>query len=97
MGDKIKMTVEMEVTEAQALALQAMFEYWTGCGGVGASRKVGFYVDGDGDFQPKCKTSFSRKISTLTPEMSKAAVILDKDGNRVYDYDPIGWMLDRNE
>lgn len=93
-SEKLEMTVKMQVTEAQALALKAMFEYWTGCGGVGASRKVGFYLEGDGDFQPKCETSFSREIHELTPEMSKSAVIVDQNGDRLYDYDPIGWMLD---
>ena len=28
MNDRIKMTVNMDVTIPQALALQAMFEYW---------------------------------------------------------------------
>ncbi len=87
------MTVEMEVTESQALALKSMFEYWTWCGGVGSSRKVGFYVDGDGNFQPNCNISFDKEIPELTPEMKKAAIISDRDGNRVYDYDPIAWML----
>lgn len=38
MSDKIKMTVKMEATEPQALALQTMFEHWTSMGNTGMSR-----------------------------------------------------------
>ncbi len=34
--ERLKMTVEMEVTESQALALQAMFEHWRVLGGQGS-------------------------------------------------------------
>ena len=96
MSDKIKMTIEMNVTIPQALALQAMFEYWNTLGNVGCSRKVGFYVDGDGNFQPNCTIKFNTIIPTLTDEMRGKAIIKEHDDNRLYDFDPIAWLLRKN-
>jgi len=93
MNDRIKMTVEMEVTEPQALALQAMFKYWDRLASIGSSRFVGFYVDGDGNFKPKTSISYSTPIRTLTPEMEEAAVVEDEGGDRKYDFDPVAWMV----
>lgn len=93
MTEKIKLTVEMNVTIPQALALKAMFEYWNLCGSAGCSRKVAFYVDGDGDFQPKCSVYTDKELPELTDEMKKNAVVSDDNGNRVYDFDPIAWTI----
>lgn len=93
MSDKIKMKIELEVTEPQALTLQAMFEYMEQLGGMGASRYVAFYADGDGDFRPKPEITFDQPVRPLTDEMRKAAVVEDEHGHRKYDFDPIGWML----
>ena len=90
----------MEVTVPQALALQAMFEHWTRLGGIGASRMIGFYCDGDGNFQPKCKTSFNRKVPLLTEEIIKAAKVnpRDKEGfDCDFDFDGVGWLLGKDE
>jgi len=96
-NDKITMYVKMEVKPAQALALQAMFGYWNQLSGLGGSRKVGFYVDGDGDFHPNVQISFDPGIPVelpeLTPELREAAIIEDNDGDRTYDYDPVAWRL----
>lgn len=90
---KIKMTVEMDVTIPQALALQSMFSYWNQLASQGGSRKVGFYVDGDGNFNPKVKYTFSEKIPELTEKLQKVAIVDDFDGDRMYDFDTIAWML----
>ena len=89
----MKMKVEMEVTIPQALALQAMFEYWNWLGGIGSSRNVAFYCDGDGNFQPHCKVSCDTEIPELTDELRKLAVVEDVDGDRVYDFDPVAWRI----
>ncbi len=89
----MKMIIEMDVKEAQALTLQAMFEYWNRLGRVGSSRFVAFYVDGDGDFRPDCEMSFSESLPSLTPKMEIVAVVEDDNGNRKYDYDRIAWFL----
>lgn len=91
--DKLTMTVTMQVTPAQALALQAMFDYWTQLGAMGSSREVGFYCDGDGNFRPKCQYLFSAELPELTAEMRKSAIIRDNNGDRLYDYDPIAWKV----
>lgn len=93
------MTVTFEVTEAQALALQAMFEYWTEIAVLGASREVAFFVDGDGNFKPNCQFAFSRKVRELTKNLRKYAVVKDSSGDRVYDFDHIAWSIfhGRNE
>ncbi len=93
MSKKIKLTVEMDVTVAQALALKAMFGCWNSYASMGSSRRVGFYVDGDGDFHPNCKITTSEELPELTKEMEEAAVVRDIGGDRVYDYDPIAWKL----
>jgi hypothetical protein len=96
MSKRVKMKIEIDATIPQALALQAMFEYWNYLGGVGGSRQVAFYVDGDGDFKPKCKISFDGEVPELTKEMAKMAIVKDMAGDRVYDYDPIGWHLHKD-
>lgn len=95
--ERLKMTVEMEVTEPQALALQAMFKYWNYLASIGSSRFAGFYVDGDGNFKPKCKIALSEPIRELTDEMCEIAVVEDRGGNRNYDFDPIAWSLRKDE
>lgn len=96
---RIKMTVELEVTVPQALAMQAMFEYMNEMSGIGASRIVGFYADGDGNFHPKAKCSFSEEIPELTDGMKIVSAIELKqawhlgNGDLYFDYDPIAWGL----
>ena len=92
-GERLRMTVTFDVTEPQAIALEAMFNYWCQLSSMGSSRFVAFYCDGDGDFHPKCKIGFSRPIITLTDDLAKKAVIEDKNGNRKYDYDPVSWSI----
>lgn len=100
MSETIKMTVTMEVTQAQALALIAMFEYWNELSSCGGSREVAFYVDGDGNFHPHCKIECSDELESrfehLTDKIRKIAVVRDNDGDRLYDFDPVAWYL-RNE
>lgn len=95
--ERLTMTVTMQVTPAQALALQAMFDYWNQLSGLGGSREVAFYADGDGNFHPKCQYLFSEKLPELTPEMRTKAVIRDNHGDRLYDFDPVAWMLRAKE
>jgi len=57
----------------------AMLKYMEYLGGIGSSRQVTLYADGDGDFRPKFRTLFGRKLK------SDANPIKDRHGNRVYD------------
>ena len=94
---KIKMTVELEVTIPQALTLQAMFDYWNQLSGKGSSRFVAFYADGDGNFHPQAKCTFSEELPYLNAHMRHLAVVEDLDGNRKYDFDPVAWKLSEPE
>lgn len=92
--DRYKMTVTIDVTESQALAMQSMFEYMENLGNAGSSRKVAFYADGDGNFKPHPVITYDKPLAhELTDEMRKISVVEDMDGDRVYDFDPIGWKL----
>jgi len=93
MSDKIKMRVEMEVTKPQALALHAMFIYWNQLSSMGGSRHVSFFVDGDGNFHPKCDVSYNVRMPMISDEIRELAVVEDDNGNRKYDFDAIAWSL----
>jgi hypothetical protein len=90
---RIKMTVTMDVTIPQALALQAMFEYWNQLSRAGCTRHVGFFVDGDGDFHPNCDIKFSDPIPKLTNELRGLAIKMKWESGRLYDFDNIAWKL----
>lgn len=84
----------MNVTIPQALALQAMFKHWNRLSSMGSSRMISFYVDGDGDFHPRCNCLFSESIPELTDELEKLAMIQnDGNGQIIFDYDGIAYQL----
>lgn len=91
------MTVEFEVTEPQALTLQAMFEEWNYLSNIGASRHVSFFVDGDGNFHPKCKINYDQNITKLTEEMKEIAKFRTNLYFDIgYDFDKIAWYMRDN-
>jgi len=96
-NERIEMNVQMFVTKPQALALQAMFEYWNECGSIGTSRFVGFFADGDGNFQPNAKCTYKQNIQLLTDEMKVLAIHHDNDDGRMYDFDSIAWRINHPE
>lgn len=108
MSDKIKMTVEMEVTPSQALALETFFKTWNSLSVRGCSRYVGFYVDGDGNFKPKCNISYDKELPCeLNDEIESYAkvyqdTIYDKEGQiiandvHLFDFDNIGYYMLKN-
>jgi len=87
--------VTMSVTKAQAIALREMFDYWTYLGHIGASRMVGFFVDGDGDFQPECQFVSDPPLDNISDKVRQAAIKNERDGNyRNYDFDGVSCLLD---
>lgn len=100
----VKMRVEIDnLTIPQAIALDAMFRMWQSLGGMGASRHVSYFVDGDGNFRPKIKSGFYQEIDgTDFPrnpyvgydmhELHKLACIKNGD-DIVYDFDPVAWHI----
>ena len=93
-NERVEMTVKMQVTPAQGLALQAMFEHWNKMASWGTSRNISFYVDGDGNFKPNAEVTYSEEIPELTDEMRKKAAYDEKgNGDVSFDFDPIAWMM----
>lgn len=101
-NERIKMTVTMQVTVPQALTLQAMFKHWNRLASMGCSRNVGFFVDGDGNFKPKCEVTFSEPVPELTPELERKALGSEISpaedrgtpaDNVVFDFDGVAWAL----
>ena len=55
MADTKKFTIECEMKERWIPHFLGMLKKMEQLGGLGASRPVGIYADGDGDFRPKFK------------------------------------------
>ncbi len=95
-SDTIRIAVYLTATVPQALALQAMFKYWNRLSGVGGSRRVAFYVDGDGNFHPDAQfvNLSTQSLPRLTDELYEAAIVAGKEnGDYVFDFDPVAWLL----
>jgi len=98
MTDRAEMIIRIQVTEPQALAINAMFKYWTLLGNIGSSRKVVFYVDGDGDFQPNAKIDLPDGCRKLTPDLESMAVVGGaSSGNLIFDFDSISAQLHQGD
>jgi len=70
-------TIECSMEERWIPHFLAMLKYMQQLGGLGSSRNVTLYSDGDGDFRPKFQWD------TSLPSDGKP--IEDKDGDRTYD------------
>lgn len=90
--EKIKLTIEMDVTPAQAISFREMFLYCNKLSKIGSSRRICFYADGDGNFHPNCKISTSADLPELTPEALEK-VRIDTYGNHYYDSDFVSTLL----
>ena len=89
-GARITLDVSFpDVTIPQAAALRAMFEQMRILGGMGGSRWVCFYSDGDGDFRPKPIYTVSGHTE-IVEEWSEGAGNWEFDEYRI-DFDGIAW------
>jgi hypothetical protein len=77
----MKFTVTCEMKDRWVPHFLAMLKYMEQLGGLGGSRLVSFYADGDGDFRPKFK--FRRPWLKPLPKPAKPRK--DEKGNRTYD------------
>jgi hypothetical protein len=73
----MKFVIHCEMKDRWVPHFLAMLKYMERLGGIGSSREVSFYADGDGDFRPKFK--WSEHLP------SDAKPVKDKDGDRFYD------------
>jgi hypothetical protein len=78
----MKFTIEVEMAPRWVPHFITMLKYMQYLGGVGSSRNVTFFADGDGDFRPKFK--FKRSWFRSVPVASVKPVI-DTNGHRKYD------------
>lgn len=81
-------TVNMKVTECQAVALNEFFRQWNSLSSCGGSRFVAFYVDGDGIFHPKCEVNSEWNLEQWKEEAKHAYVDSYNDIIR-YDSDAV--------
>ena len=73
----ITFTIECTMRERWVPHFLSMLKYMQQLGGLGGSRTVSFYSDGDGDFRPKFKWN-EELPSDAKPKK-------DVDGDRTYD------------
>lgn len=73
----MKFTIEAEMKDRWVPHFLSMLKYMQQLGGLGSSRTVAIYADGDGDFRPKFK--WDDALS------SDAKPIKDDKGDRIYD------------
>ena len=52
-GDTVRFTIRVSMRKRWIPQFLGMLKYMERLGGVGASRKLTFYSDGDGDFRPR--------------------------------------------
>jgi hypothetical protein len=103
MSEKLDMTVTFRnVTRAQAIALEAMFNFWQSLGRAGSSRMVSFFADGDGNFRPTVDVAFGADPYPTTSEeereaLRRAAFITNgEESNELsipLDFDAVAWKL----
>lgn len=73
----MKFTIECEMPDRWVPHFLAMLKYMQQLGGLGGSREVGIFADGDGDFQPKFQ--WDKELP------SEAKPARDDNGDRMYD------------
>ncbi len=73
----MKFTIECEMKDRWVPHFLGMLKYMEQLGGLGGSREVSLYSDGDGDFRPKFK--WGEEL----PKVAKP--VQDSNGDRLYD------------
>jgi len=82
-SENVTFTLECTMKERWVPHFLSMLAYMEQLGGLGGSRKVALYSDGDGDFRPKFKVGGSNGISIRNIKVVEPKV--DNDGDRLYD------------
>ncbi len=68
MPERTEVTITMTVTPAQAVAIEDLLAQMNYLAGVGSSRWVAFFADGDGNFRPKATINGRKpEFTTLVP------------------------------
>ena len=77
------------LTEAQAIAIEDMFQTWVSLGSAGFSRWTCFFADGDGNFRPKITVNGNPPVATTLLRDDQK---WQGDEYRI-DLDTIAWLL----
>lgn len=89
-SEDVTFTIECTMKERWVPHFLSMLRYMWQLGGLGSSRKVGIYSDGDGDFRPKFKVG-GLHIGNLHiggKPIKHVEIIepkIDNGGDRLYD------------
>lgn len=68
-------TIKVRMNERWIPHFMSMLKYMEYCGKIGSSKEVGFYSDGDGDFNPEFDTDIEWEIKE--PVRGKENVLYD--------------------
>ena len=79
-SEDVTFTLECTMKKRWVSTFLSMLAYMEQLGGLGGSRKVALYSDGDGDFRPKFKITISNSI-----DIRRVPPKVDNDGDRLYD------------
>lgn len=79
----MKFTIKCDIPDRWVPHFIAMLKYMQYCGSIGRSRRITFYADGDGDYQPKFEYRRGLFGKTKLPEPAKPSK--EKDGDHYYD------------
>lgn len=91
-----KIKIEMQVTEAQALAINAMIKQWNLLGSIGKSQYVAFFADGDGNFHPDAKVESEWDLEK-NKDLEIFSIEKREKGVTYMDYDPVAEMISHRE
>jgi len=75
--EEVEFTVKCKMRRRWAIQFLSMLKCMQYYGGLGCSREVGMYADGDGDYHPKFEWDIDID--------SDANPVRDEDGNKLYD------------
>lgn len=73
-----KPVIECEMEERWIPHFLSLFREMQRLGNIGSSRLLGFFADGDGDFQPKFKFHTDKVYEDVEPKKEQQNAIVDK-------------------
>ncbi len=91
-----KLKIEMQVTEAQALTINAMIKQWNLLGSIGKSQYVAFFADGDGNFHPIAEVESEWDLGK-NKDLEIFSIEKREKGVTYMDYDPVAEMISHRE
>lgn len=81
----MKFTIECEMEEYQAKDLMSLLKYMECCGNIGHTSNIVVFIDGDGAFRPKFKTTVTPSRQLACAEKSNQWFKELKDTKAGYD------------